>query len=216
MYNDLNLKTALHHKQRSENDSLIKALRQNETSHKRFPELKYREVTAILYNEKPRFPAAINTVLLVNNGNQFNIQNLSENDGDNPIWSFNSLDLRGFIFSGNLYKRSYFYGTDLTNADLSKMLVEEIYFNSSTMLDGIKFPANILDEGVLANEGSKKQVVAQLGRTYVAQGGAISHRRFSFWRGHALGQVVEEYQARAQANPDGASYKTLHQHGFMT
>lgn len=213
MYNSLKLKTALHHRPRSENDKLIEELQANEMAYNNSSGLEHREVVAILHNKQPRVYATINTILLVCD-NQFNLQNLNIDDGDNPLWTFNSLDLRGFIFSGNLYKRSYFYGTDLTDADLSQMTVEEIHFDSSTILDGVKFPANILASGVLADEVSKRQVVAQLGRTYAAQGGAIGHRRFAFWRGDALGEVVAEYQARAQVNPDGASFKTLKRHGF--
>ena len=166
-----------------------------------------------VYKKKETFIRVEGVKLRVEDG-RFAQQNFPENNDEIVHWDFCSADLSNFSFSGDLYQVSYFNGANLTNADLSEMVVDKIYFNSETKLDGVKFPKNILKKGVLADEASQKQVIAQLGRAYAENGGAGIHRRLSFFNAD-VSQVVKEYKERAAKRTGGASEATLRQHGFI-
>ena len=153
-------------------------------------------------------------VLLVEN-KQLNIQNLAE---DNKwLWIFSDQDLSNFVFDGNAYQASVFLNTNLTNADLSKMEMKGVTFDAGTILKGTKFPANILEPGVLVDDASRKRVIAQLQKTYRSQGGHPARSIYSLFGVAGIGarsNVLEELKTRVKQGKKSASSATLRIHGL--
>jgi len=180
------------------------------------PEIEHRSVALSSFSclgKKGYSRRRVEEIILPIENNQFILQDLPDNNQENPHWDFNNQDLQGFIFSGDAYAYSFFYGANLEGADLSQMTVNKIYFDDNTNLKNTKFPRNILDKGILGDERSKLQVIKQLAKTYRECGGAPIHCRFSFFSSNVK-QVIEQYKARSSDNPDGASSQMLQAHGF--
>lgn len=195
--------------------SVVHRLQQNERVLANNRELLHKKVVVDLKDSRGEFYNRPDTILLVETTEQgqfkFNLQDLNGSD-ERPVWQFEEQDLSHFVFAGDLYQNGFFSNCNLSNADLSKMQMTVFSFIGHVILDGTKFPNNILDAGVLFDDNSRRIVIEQIVSTYKKEARILSLNRFAFF--NAGNDIILKLRSRAMRDPSGASARTLRIHGL--
>jgi hypothetical protein len=200
--------------------TLVRKLQRNEDALSRDPQLPHITVAVDMYYSNGEKYRRCPSILLVQDG-KVTFDGHPTNDfvfdsGRLPTWHFRDLGYSSGIreISGNAFQCATFARVSLADVDLSAMVTTSILFGEGVAFANTKFPAAILEPGVLVTDDQVEMIEEQLQQTCAEYSGQVSRSMFSVFgsRVQDSAGILATLRREAAANPGGPEALTLASH----